>query len=98
MCEFYGSNGNGFGDIWWTDNPIYFSSIDVFVAAVYRQCLSYKFERGYSQSCSANSGQEPDFLIRRAAIKLTFIGDLRTNMLVCAGVYSRNVDPLRITY
>ena len=28
MCEFYGSNGNGFGDIWWTDNPIYFSSID----------------------------------------------------------------------
>ena len=29
MCEFYGSNGNGFGDIWWTDNPIYFSSIDI---------------------------------------------------------------------
>ena len=28
MCEFHGSNGNGFGDIWWTDNPIYFSSID----------------------------------------------------------------------
>ena len=20
--EFHGSNGNGFGDIWWTDNPI----------------------------------------------------------------------------
>ena len=19
MCEFHGSNGNGFGDIWWTD-------------------------------------------------------------------------------
>ena len=29
MCEFYGCNGNGFGDIWWTDNPIYFSSIDM---------------------------------------------------------------------
>ena len=29
MCEFHGSNSNGFGDIWWTDNPIYFSSIDV---------------------------------------------------------------------
>ena len=28
MCEFHGSNGNGFGDIWWTDNPIYFSSIE----------------------------------------------------------------------
>ena len=29
MCEFHGSNGNGFGDIWWTDNPVYFSSIDI---------------------------------------------------------------------
>ena len=29
VCEFHGSNGNGFGDIWWTDNPIYFSSIDM---------------------------------------------------------------------
>ena len=28
VCEFHGPNGNGFGDIWWTDNPIYFSSID----------------------------------------------------------------------
>ena len=28
MCEFYGSNGNGFGDIWLIDNPINFSSID----------------------------------------------------------------------
>ena len=28
MCEFHDSSGKGFGDIWWTDNPIYFSSID----------------------------------------------------------------------
>ena len=28
MCEFHDSSGNGFGHIWWTDNPIYFSSID----------------------------------------------------------------------
>ena len=27
MCEFHESTCNGFGDIWWTDNPIYFSSI-----------------------------------------------------------------------
>ena len=26
ICEFHDSSGNGFGDIWWTDNPIYFSS------------------------------------------------------------------------
>ena len=26
MCEFHDSNGNGFGDIWWTDKLIYFSS------------------------------------------------------------------------
>ena len=29
MCEFHESTCNGFGDIWGTDNPIYFSSIDV---------------------------------------------------------------------
>ena len=29
MYEFHDSNGNGFGDIWWTDKLIYFSSIDV---------------------------------------------------------------------
>ena len=28
MCEFHDSNGNGLGDIWWTDKFIYFSSID----------------------------------------------------------------------
>ena len=28
VCKFHGSNGNGFGDIWWTDNPMYFISID----------------------------------------------------------------------
>ena len=28
MCEFHESTCNGFGDIWWTDNPFYFSSID----------------------------------------------------------------------
>ena len=30
MCEFHESTCNGFGDIWWTDNPIYFNSIDKF--------------------------------------------------------------------
>ena len=29
MCEFRGSNGNGLGDIWWTDKFFYFSIIDV---------------------------------------------------------------------
>ena len=28
MCEFHGSNGNGLGNIWWTDKLIYFSIID----------------------------------------------------------------------
>ena len=28
MCEFHDSSGNDFGDVWWTDNLIYFSSID----------------------------------------------------------------------
>ena len=29
MCKFHESACNGFGDIWWTDNPIYYSSIDI---------------------------------------------------------------------
>ena len=29
MCEFHCSNGNGLGDIWWTEKFIYFSIIDV---------------------------------------------------------------------
>ena len=28
MREFHDSNGNGLGDIWWTDKYIYFSIID----------------------------------------------------------------------
>ena len=28
MCEFQESNCNGFGECWWTDKCIYFSSID----------------------------------------------------------------------
>ena len=28
MCEFHDSNGNGLGDMWWTDKGIYFSIID----------------------------------------------------------------------
>ena len=34
MCEFHDSSGNGFGDIWWTDIPIYFSSIDLNVECI----------------------------------------------------------------
>ena len=30
MCEFHESTCNGFGDIWWTYNAIYFSSIDLY--------------------------------------------------------------------
>ena len=29
MCEFHDSDGNGLGDIWWTDKLIYFSIIDI---------------------------------------------------------------------
>ena len=29
VCEFHDSNCNGFGDMWWTDKCIDFSSIDV---------------------------------------------------------------------
>ena len=43
-------------------------------------------EIGVENHSSANSGQEPDFHIRRAAKKVTFIADLRTNMRSCVHV------------
>ncbi len=47
VCEFHGSNGNGFGDIWWTDNPIYFSSIvyciDVIITTTVVSNLDYSY-------------------------------------------------------
>ena len=42
VCEFHGSNGNGFGDIWWTDNPIYLSSIDVHKSVCSLLVTAYK--------------------------------------------------------
>ena len=44
-------------------------------------------EIGVENHSSANSGQEPDFLIRRAAKKVTFIPDLRINMRACVGLH-----------
>ena len=31
MCQFHGSNGNGLGDIWWTDKFFYISIIDSWI-------------------------------------------------------------------
>ena len=45
-------------------------------------------EIGVENHSSANSGQEPDFLIRRAAIKVTFIADLRTMRVMRTCVYT----------
>ena len=36
MCEFHESTCNGFGDIWWTDNPIYFSRIDTYMTFAFK--------------------------------------------------------------
>ena len=41
MCEFHYSNGNSFGDIWWTDKLIYFRSIDgtTLITLIFRNSL-----------------------------------------------------------
>ena len=49
MCEFHGSNGNGFGDIWWTHNLLYFSSID---DATYIVFLSLSSHTSHRQCCN----------------------------------------------
>ena len=42
MCEFHESTYNGFGDILWTDNPIYFSIIDGMAKEEYNVCTVKK--------------------------------------------------------
>ena len=46
VCKFHGSNGNGFGDSWWTDNPIYFSSIDGHSCYILGTTIGILFSRG----------------------------------------------------
>ena len=39
MCEFHDSNGNGLGDMWWTDKYFYFS-------IMYRLMISVEAHHG----------------------------------------------------
>ena len=39
MCEFHDSNGNGLGDIWWTDKSSYYRSHDISIHMLYIVCL-----------------------------------------------------------
>ena len=51
MCEFHGSNGNGLGDIWWTDKFFYFSIID-YVAYAFVKCACVRASvRAFVRSC-----------------------------------------------
>ena len=43
MCEFHESTCNGFGDIWCTDNPIYFSSIDQWSVEYLENAFDFKY-------------------------------------------------------
>ena len=50
MCEFHESTCNGFGDIWWTDTPIYFGSIDMqYTIAPIDFIIIWKGKRSKSQ-------------------------------------------------
>ena len=57
-------------------------TVDVYDSCSHRSGHIYQ-EIHVQFHSSANSGQEPDFLIRRAAKKVTFTADLRKNMRVC---------------
>ena len=54
-CASFMTNGNGFGDIWWTDKFIYFSSTDVskllnqFYTSIF--CCTYNHELLLVKSC-----------------------------------------------
>ena len=59
MCEFHESTCNGFGDIWWTDNPIYFSSIDDITGCVLLSPCGVRM-LCFPGSVSARMGGGPD--------------------------------------
>ena len=72
MCEFPDSNGNGFGDIWWTDKLIYFSSsiddITYNLSLVYLQMILWRKSGAFYSSIrgrtiSTTSLQESEFEI-----------------------------------
>ena len=63
VCEFHGSNGNGFGDIWWTDNPIYFSSIDYCVFYTYAHMFSCTPAQ-QNEYVACHSRSPPCFLLK----------------------------------
>ncbi len=46
MCEFHESTCNGFGDIWWRGNPIYFSGIDI-INCIQQTSHNSDFLKGY---------------------------------------------------
>ena len=72
MCEFPDSNGNGFGDIWWTDKLIYFSSsiddITYNLSLIYLQMILWRKSGAFYSSIrgrtiSTTSLQESEFEI-----------------------------------
>ena len=60
MCEFHESRCNGFGYIWWTDNPIYFSSIIIIIIKVYFRPNTEDSEGSYSPSTSHDTCRHRD--------------------------------------
>ena len=66
MCEFHDSNSNGFGDIWWADKLIYFSSrpypIDSQRAYLHLQApgLDIVFCRNLPDTCTSSSHSDRD--------------------------------------
>ena len=76
MCEFHDSNCNGFGDMWWTDKCIYFSSID---GVLVEQVDSVKYPRHFL-TCELSD----DIYIRRQCRELNVRGNiLRRTFHMC---------------
>ena len=78
---------------------VYRPTVDVYESRSHRSGHIYQ-EIHVKFHSSANSGQEPDFLIRRAAKKMMFTADLRKKyacrLYVNVCIYSRCIG-LRVT-
>ena len=81
MCKFHESTCNGFGDIWWTDNPIYFSSIDVVSLYLFVLVLFLELRTQNSLFRSVQPGDSTLRLIGVAIMRVTFC-DIHYSLLM----------------
>ena len=78
MCELHDANCNGFGDIWWTDKCMYFSSIDV-LSAFTRPILRMPINGSYGSLSDNRSRHEKVMVTSAVGSRKSWFPSYRTS-------------------